>query len=235
MTEDVEYITKGSIVSDDNQEKRKKPTSGNLLKITTASGKIQLAIFFIIIFVGAFFFLFVYDLLTPYQQGWYAALSLAYFIPPAGKETVILVGLSQGLPMFYWCSTLWVFDMLVCIGIITNWWFLELFIKHIPPFAFVGVRRKKPHFYKTTVSLEVWYVKLQRKTHEIEMRNYGKLLLVVLALFMFIPFQGTGAMSTTVIGTTLGLRKREIIAIVAIGSLLSILFITAIYIGLIQL
>lgn len=199
------------------------------------SGWLQLAFFCIIIAIGVLYFLFIYNLLTPIQQNWYAALSLAYFIPPAGKETVILVGLSQGLPVLHWCSTLWVFDIIVCLAIITNWWFLELFINHIPPFPFVGIRREKPHFYRTMISLKLWYEKLQKKTREIEMKNYGKLLLIVLALFMFIPFQGTGAMSTTIIGTTLGLRKRATIFIVAGGSFLSICVLSLLSIGIIRL
>ena len=158
-----------------------------------------------------------------------------YFIPPAGKESVIFVGLTQNLPVLYWCTTLWVFDILACLAIMTNWWFLELFIKHIPPFPFIGLSRNKPHVYKTTVSLKLWYEKLHRKTREIERRNYGKLLIFVLTFFMFIPFQGTGALSTTVIGTILGLRKRIILFILAIGSLLSILALALISIGIIQL
>jgi uncharacterized membrane protein len=217
---------------DDHIDTKKASHTGK--KTISLSGGIQVAIFFIIIIVGAVFFLFIYNLLNPDQQKWYAALSLAYFIPPAGKETVILVGLNRGLPILLWCSTLWVYDILVCIAIMTNWWFLELFIKHIPPFPFVGIRRKKPHFYKTIVSLKSWYEKLQRKTREIEKRNYGKLLLIVLAFFMFIPFQGTGAMSTTIIGTTLGLRKRTILFVVTVGSIVSILMISLIYIGIIR-
>jgi uncharacterized membrane protein len=199
------------------------------------SGWFQLAIFFFIIAAGAVFFIFIYYLLTPEQQQWYAGLSLAYFIPPAGKETVIFIGLSQGLPLVHWCSTLWVFDVLVCLAIMTNWWFLELIITHIPPFPFLGIRREKPHCYKKIVSLKLWYGKLQRKTREIERRNYGKLLLFVLTFFMFVPFQGTGAMSTTIIGTFLGLRKRTTLLIVAVGSFLSILALSLISIGIIRL
>ncbi len=199
------------------------------------SGWLQLAIFFLIIAGGILFFLTIYNLLTADQQKWYVALSLAYFIPPAGKETVIFVGLNQGLPVFYWSLSLWIFDVLVCLAIITNWWFLDVLIKHIPSFPFVGIRRKKPHVYKTVVSLGLWYEKLHRKTREIELKNYGKLLLIMLTIFMFIPFQGTGAMSTTIIGTFLGLRNHITFLIVAVGSFLSILALTLISIGIIRL
>ncbi|MBN1860109.1 MAG: small multi-drug export protein [Candidatus Thermoplasmatota archaeon] len=199
------------------------------------SGWLQLAIFFLIIALGILFFLSIYNLLTSDQQRWYTALSLAYFIPPAGKETVIFIGLSQGLPVLYWCLTLWIFDVLVCLAIMTNWWFLELLIKHIPSFPFFGIRRKKPHLYRTVVSLKQWYEKLHQKTREIELKHYGKLLLIVLAIFMFVPFQGTGAMSTTIIGTFLGLRKHTTFLVVIIGSFLSILLLTFISIGIIRL
>ncbi|PNX48518.1 MAG: hypothetical protein BV459_02170 [Thermoplasmata archaeon M11B2D] len=221
-------------VSESLKHKRANHLPGVISK-TGVSSWVQVAIFFIIIAVGALIFLFIYDLLEPNQQVLYAALSLAYFVPPAGKETVIFVGLSQGLPLLHWCGTLWMFDILVCLAIMTNWWFFELLIKHIPPFPFFGIRRKKPHLYKTIVSLKSWYETLQQKTQQIQRRNYGKLLLFVLALFMFIPFQGTGALSTTIIATTLGLRKHTIFLVVTFGSLASIIAISLVYLGIIQL
>lgn len=212
-----------------------KKTKSDAQQTRKISGWFQLAIFFFIIAAGAIFVVLVYHLLTPAQQQWYAALSVAYFIPPAGKETVIFIGLSQGLPVLLWCSTLWVFDILVCLAIMTNWWFFEVIITHIPPFPFLGIRREKPHCYKKIISLKIWYEKLHQRTRQIEMKHYGKLLLFVLALFMFVPFQGTGAMSTTIIGTFLGLRQRTTFFIVAAGSFLSILGMSLLSIGIIQL
>jgi uncharacterized membrane protein len=224
------YVTKSGINS--NNHIKAKSYDQQTSKI---SGWFQLAIFFFIIAAGASFVVLIYHLLTPEQQQWYVALSVAYFVPPAGKETVIFIGLSQGLPVLPWCSTLWVFDILVCLAIMTNWWFFELIITHIPPFPFLGIRREKPRCYKKIISLKIWYEKLHQKTRQIEMKNYGKLLLFVLALFMFVPFQGTGAMSTAIIGTFLGLRKRTTFFIVVGGSLLSILVMSLISIGIIQL
>ena len=191
--------------------------------------RVKLLVGFIsIVTFGALFILIILYLLPPEQQKWYSALSLAYFFPPAGKETVIPLGLSQGLPILPWCITLFVFDLLVCAAFLTNWWLLEFLIAHIPPFPFLGIRRRKPHFYKTKISLKIWYEKLHKKTREIEHKKYGKLLPIALFFFMLVPFQGTGAMSTTIIGTWLGLRQRETLFIVSIGSFLSILLIVAI-------
>lgn len=74
-------------------------------------------------------------ILTPEQWDWYWKLTIVYFIPPAGKETVIPAGLGLAssigigvpLPTFVWGLSIWVFDVLACLVIITNWWLLELF------------------------------------------------------------------------------------------------------------
>lgn len=198
-------------------------------------GVTQFVIFLAITGSGALFFLMIYNLVSPDQQTWYAALSLAYFIPPAGKETVIIVGLNRGLPLLHWCLTLWVFDALVCIAIMTNWWILETLIAHIPSFPFPGLQKTKPHIIITPISVRAWYDALHQKTQEIQERKYGHLLPFVLIFFMFIPFQGSGAMATTIIGTTLGLRKDMIFFIVTTGSLVSILFISLVFMGIFRL
>ncbi|MFH1100864.1 MAG: small multi-drug export protein [Methanobacteriota archaeon] len=203
----------------------------------------QLFYFGLLLLCGFLFFLIIHQLITEEQWIWYWKLVILYFIPPFGKESIIPAGLgitsSLGvgvpLPALLLGVTIWICDLLVCIGIITNWWILEFFINHIPAFPFLGIRRKKPRIYKTRVSLKIWYEKLHKKTQEIEQKKYGKILPVALFVFMFVPFQGTGAMSTTIIGTWLGLRKRETVLVVAIGSFLSILFIIAVSLGILKI
>ncbi len=186
----------------------------------------------------------VSKILNPEQWSWYWKLTIIYFIPPAGKETIIPAGLgivsSLGIgvpiPVFIWGLSIWVFDILACLVIITNWWLLELLISLIPAFPFIGIRlRKKPRIYKTKVSLKTWYYNLHKKTRELESKKYGKILPFALFIFMFIPFQGTGAMSTTIIGTWLGLRRRETILIVAFGSFLTITFMILVLLGILKI
>lgn len=113
---------------------------------------------------------------------------------------------------------------------------MSFFISVIPAFPFIGIRLKtKPRVYKTKVSLKKWYDGLHRKTKELEAKKYGKILPFALFIFMFVPFQGTGAMSTTVIGTWLGLRRRETILIVAFGSFFSITFMILISLGILRI
>jgi len=185
-----------------------------------------------ILLIGLTYFYFVYITLTPDQQNWFSALTATYFLPPAGKETIIPIGLARGLPASLWGLSIWIYDLLACVLILTNWWVIELLINHIPAFTFIGIRKEKPRFYKKKVSLQIWYEKLHQKTQQIEAKKYGKILPVALWVFMFVPFQGTGAMSTTIIGTWLGLKYREIFLIVAIGSLISTAFMISAYYGL---
>jgi len=204
----------------------------------------QVIYFFIILAIGALFVWVISKMLSPAEWAWYWKLTLVYFVPPAGKETVIPAGLGAisslgiGVPIspFIWGFSIWVFDLLACLAILTNWWLLELFISLIPTFPFIGIRwKQKPRVYKTKVSLKTWYDGLHRKTQVLEAKRYGKLLPFALFIFMFIPFQGTGAMSTTVIGTWLGFRFRETFLIVAMGSLLSIIFMILIVLGILRI
>ena len=212
-------------------------------KITSLRIK-QVINFLIILGSGVLFVWIISKIITPEQWSWYWKLTIIYFIPPAGKETVIPAGLGLvsslgvGVPLspFIWGLSIWVFDLLACLAILTNWWLLELLIAAIPAFPFIGIRLKtKPRVYRTTVSLNKWYEGLHKKTKTLETKRYGKLLPIALFIFMFVPFQGTGAMSTTIIGTWLGFRYRETFLIVAMGSLLSILFVTAIYLGIVEI
>ena len=204
----------------------------------------QVISFFIIVGVGALFIWIVSKLLTPEQFSWYWKLAIIYFIPPAGKETVIPAGLGLAssigigipIPAFIWGLSIWVLDLLTCLAIITNWWLLELLISVIPAFPFIGIRlKKKPRIYKTKISLKTWYDGLHKKTKDLEAKKYGKILPFALFIFMFIPFQGTGAMSTTIIGTWLGLRRRETILIVAFGSFLTITFMILLLLGILKI
>lgn len=227
----------------ENFEKDNKLNNSLSKKELLFSGLKQLQYFVIIFIIGALFFIMINIILNPEQWKWFWQLSILYFFPPLGKETIIPAGLglvsSLGvgvtLPPILWGFSIWVIDIIVCLAILTNWWLLEFFIYIIPSFPFIGIRREKPRIYKKKISLKSWYENLHRKTQLFEAKKYGKLLPIILLIFMFVPFQGTGAMSTTIIGTWLGLRKRETLFVVAIGSFISILFIMSVYLGIVEI
>ena len=148
----------------------------------------------------AFYFVFVFDYLSPEQDAKYGALTLAYFFPPAGKESVIPLMLSDkiGPPLPAWVvwSTIVIMDVISSAIIAYNWWLAEFIITHIP-------------------LLDRGYKALQNKAEKYRKK---KLLTLSLLLFMIIPFQGTGGISTTILARLLGVRAKKTVMIVFTGS-----------------
>jgi len=152
----------------------------------------------------AFYFAFIFDYLPPDAAAKYGALTLAYFFPPAGKESVIPLMLTENslgpaLPAWVVGSTIVIMDAISSAIIAYNWWFAELIIFHIP-------------------FLDRGYRRLQRKAEKFKKK---KLLTVSLLLFMIIPFQGTGGISTTIIARLLGVKARKTVFIVIAGSIIT--------------
>jgi len=176
----------------------------------------QISRFAFIVTIGAVFFIFMHSLLLPEQWKWYWKLMGAYFFPPAGKETIIPLALNRGIPEFIWGLSIWVFDLMFCVTVLTNWWLIQIIIKYIKP-------------------VHKWTIKLQKKTESFKQKKYGKFLPAILLLFMIIPFQGSGAISTAFIGTWLGFRPRDILIMVAIGSFMSIIFVMITYLNILDL
>ncbi|MCD6512428.1 MAG: small multi-drug export protein [Thermoplasmata archaeon] len=148
----------------------------------------------------AYYFFLIYNILSPEEITKYTALTLAYFFPPAGKETVIPLMLSDklGPPISPWIvgSTIVIIDIISSAIIAYNWWFAELIIKHIP-------------------YLDRGYEFLQKKAERFRKKKW---LTISLLLFMITPFQGTGGISTTILSRLLGLKANKTVLIVALGS-----------------
>ena len=145
--------------------------------------------------VGVIFWL--YDDTTALQLG---GLLLLYFIPPAGKETIIPAGIALGFPFQVIClSVVWV-DIACCLFMI---WNFEL-ICNIP-------------YLGNMIRYLIRKGELYLESH----RWLEHLYFISLTLFVFFPLQGTGSVSGSVIGKILGLKSTEIFAAVTIGSFLS--------------
>ena len=168
--------------------------------------KSNLAIFykfllFIVPFLTiAYYFIFISSILPANVAAKYSALTIAYFVPPAGKESIIPLMLSDkiGPPISPWIvgSTIVMLDIISCAIIAYNWWFAEFIINKID-------------------ILKRGYRILHRRAEKFRKRKW---LTFALLLFMIIPFQGTGGISTTIISRLLGLSANRTIAIVFIGS-----------------
>lgn len=167
----------------------------------------QLAKFGLLLTTGMVFFVFINNILPHEQWKWYWKLMGTYFVPPFGKESVIPLGISQGIPPFIWSTSIIIFDFLACVTILTNWWLLEAGIKHFK-------------------LISKWYNAIHKRMQRIESKKYGVLVPLVLLGFMCIPLQGSGAITTALIGTLLGFKQRDIIIVVIIGSTLSTVLIT---------
>lgn len=168
--------------------------------------KSNLAIFykfllFIVPFLTiAYYFIFISSILPANVAAKYSTLTIAYFVPPAGKESIIPLMLSDkiGPPISPWIagSTIVMLDIISCAIIAYNWWFAEFIINKID-------------------ILKRGYKILQRRAEKFRKRKW---LTFALLLFMIIPFQGTGGISTTIVSRLLGLSANRTIAIVFIGS-----------------
>ncbi len=176
----------------------------------------QLAKFGVMVTSGLLFFVFIKDILTVQEWKIYWKLMGAYLFPPAGKETVIPVGLTNNLSPFLLIFSILLVDIMTSIAVLTNWWVVDVLIKH-------------------SKIIKRWTERIQNKTEKLVQKKYGKLLPLVLLLFMWIPFQGSGSITTSILGTWLGFSKRTVIVVVLIGSLFSTFFITFLYFNLLEI
>ncbi len=164
--------------------------------------KNNLAVFYkFLIFVTpfltiAYYFIFVLNYLPGDMAGKYGALTIAYFFPPAGKESIIPAMLASDIPPWVVWSTMIIMDVISASIIAYNWWFPELIITHVP-------------------FLDRGYAWLQRRAEKFKKR---KLLTLSLVLFMIIPLQGSGGISTPILARLLGVKAKKTVAIVSIGS-----------------
>jgi len=146
----------------------------------------------------AYYFVFVSSILPPNAAAKYTGLVAAYFFPPAGKESVIPLMLSNqlGPPISPWIvgSTIVILDVISSAIIAYNWWFAEFIINHIS-------------------ILQRGYKWLQERA-----KKFKKARWLDMALLLFMIFQGTGGISTTIVARLLGLPARKTVAIVMAGS-----------------
>lgn len=147
--------------------------------------------------VGALYIFILYALKFE-QLSLLASLLSAYIFPPFGKESIIPVGISLHIDPFLISFSIILIDFLAALFI---YWNYEL-VKRI---RYIGRAMDR----------------VEAKSNQtIKKRWFGKLWWVGLTLFMIVPFQGTGSVTTTVIGRILGVG-RNVLIVVLIGSTIS--------------
>ncbi len=137
----------------------------------------------------------------------------ACFIPPAGKESIIPIMIAGGLEPVIIFVGIFLLDLTACFIILTCFEVIDYLI------------------YRTGF--------LKRKVQKIEnkVNRFEKYDLVSLGLigFMFLPFQGTGAITTSILAQFLRLPDWKTLVVVIIGSVTSSLFYLGLTLGVIQL
>ncbi|WP_292409982.1 MULTISPECIES: small multi-drug export protein [unclassified Methanoculleus] len=131
-----------------------------------------------------------------------SGLIIAYFIPPAGHETIIPLAILAGYS--WWLITAVIFLLDVAVSLFVVWNF-DLALK-VP---LVG------RLLESGMTIARDYIESQAW-----LRRFST---VGLTLLVFVPLQGTGAMSGSVLGRLLGLAEFRVFCCVCIGSLASCL------------
>ncbi|ABD40683.1 hypothetical protein Mhun_0933 [Methanospirillum hungatei JF-1] len=147
------------------------------------------------VLIGVLFWL--YDDTTALQLG---GLLLLYFVPPAGKESIIPAGIALGFPFQIMCLSIFWVDIACCLFMI---WNFEL-ICNVPYLGNI-----------------IRYLIRKGELYLGKHRWLEQLYFIGLIFFVFFPLQGTGSVSGSVIGKMIGLKSIEIFAAIAIGSFLS--------------
>ncbi|MCK8519062.1 small multi-drug export protein [Methanoculleus sp. 7T] len=131
-----------------------------------------------------------------------SGLIAAYFVPPAGKESIIPIAILMGYP--WWLIMLVIFLLDVAVSLFVVWNFdLALKIPLVGRLLEGGMRVARNYTEK-----QPW------------LRRFST---IGLTLFVFFPLQGTGAMNGSILGRLLGLDKTRVFSCVCIGSFTSCL------------
>ena len=130
----------------------------------------------------------------------FCALALAYFIPPAGKETVIPLMVVAGLPWWLAAFSIMLFDLMGALFIIWNFP-LALRIPWFGEWAERFMSTGREHFDRYPVIEHISSVGL--------------------AFFVMIPFEGSGGVAASLIGRMLGMDYLKVLVSVGVGSLIS--------------
>ncbi|MCK5252602.1 MAG: small multi-drug export protein [Thermoplasmata archaeon] len=128
------------------------------------------------------------------------AAALSYLFPPAGKETIIPIGIAFGFTKWQMTGLIFMVDV-VCAMFVS--WNLPL-AKKIP---LIG-------------RLIIW---IERKGSETLTKNPGLQTLswIGLVFWVMVPFQGSGGVTASIIGRSIGMRASHVISAVGVGAVIA--------------
>jgi uncharacterized membrane protein len=143
------------------------------------------------------YLLLVASALPPEQFSILSALIVAYIVPPAGKETVIPLGIVLGLPWWLMAVTIALFDVFGALFMVWNF-----------SLAF-GIPVLGP-----------WLKRTMLKGRGYLDRNpwFERFSYAGLSFFVMIPFESSGGVSGAVVGRLIGMHTAAILACVSLGA-----------------
>ena len=191
-------------------------TFAGLVVIVYAIGTLS-AIFSLLKFFSPFlmtvgYFVLLWAIMT--ERGFLdlSKLMFLYFIPPLGKESIIPIGIAQGIPWMVLAFSIAFVDVVVCLFLI---WNFDLAKKL--PFIGSGIKR----------------VQLKGASILESMPWVERLTFFGIVIFVMIPFQGSGAFAGTILGRAVGLSISANLLAVGMGALIgSVLIALSVIYGL---
>ncbi|MDD1710646.1 MAG: small multi-drug export protein [Methanoregulaceae archaeon] len=124
-------------------------------------------------------------------------LMLAYYVPPAGKESIIPIGIGLGIPWWLMAITVTLLDVITSLFMIMNF----VLMLRVPKLG--------PWIEKTTTTGREFMA---------EHPWMARWRIPGVAFFVMLPLQGTGGVGATVVGLMAGLTPGEILFAVAVGA-----------------
>ncbi|MCU0632188.1 MAG: small multi-drug export protein [Methanolinea sp.] len=137
--------------------------------------------------------------LTPERALLLTGLMLAYVVPPAGKETVIPLGVALGLPWWLIGTSIALLDVLAGLFMALNF---ELAF-HIPVLG-GWISRFMDHG-QAFLSRRPWL---------------KKYYFTGVVLFVMFPLQGSGGIGASLVGRLLGMSRKAVLLAITIGAFL---------------
>ncbi len=128
-------------------------------------------------------------------------LMAAYFFPPMGKESVIPIGIANGIPPSLMVFSIVFMDTMA--GLFMVWNYDN--IKYIPVIGrkLYGILKKSEEKGRKIAKRYKWIKSLE---------------FIGIVLFVMIPFQGTGAVGASIVGRIIGMKPWRVWIATIIGS-----------------
>jgi hypothetical protein len=128
------------------------------------------------------------------------ALSLGYLFPPFGKESIIPIGIGYGFTILQMTGLIFMVDVVCAIFISWN----------------LPLAKKIPLIGRLLIWLEAKGTKIMEDNPNLQTGAW-----FALVGWVMIPFQGSGGITASIVGRSIGMRASYVISAVGVGALIS--------------